>query len=69
MVTSAVATGDEGSASITVRVPVDKVQDAIAGLSGLGRIVSQQVTVEDRQESIDALRAARAGRSARRSRS
>jgi len=54
VVTSSVATGDEGSASITVRVPVDKVQDAIAGLSGLGRIVSQQVTVEDRQESIDA---------------
>jgi hypothetical protein len=54
VVTSSVATGDQGSASITVRVPVDKVQDAIAGLSGLGRIVSQQVTVEDRQESIDA---------------
>ena len=54
VVTSSVATGDEASASITVRVPVDKVQDAIAGLSGLGRIVSQQVTVEDRQESIDA---------------
>ena len=54
VVTSSVATGDQGSASITVRVPVDKVQDAIAGLSGLGRIVSQQVTVEDRQESIGA---------------
>ena len=54
VVTSSVATGDQGSASITVRVPVDRVQDAIAGLSGLGRIVSQQVTVEDRQESIDA---------------
>ena len=54
VVTSSVATGDQGSASITVRVPVDKVQDAIAGLSGLGRIVSQQVTVEDRQENIDA---------------
>jgi Domain of unknown function (DUF4349) len=54
VVTSSVATGDEGSASITIRVPVDRVQDAIAGLSGLGRIVSQQVTVEDRQESIDA---------------
>ena len=52
--TSSGATGDEGSASITVRVPVDKVQDAIAGLSGLGRIVSQNVTIEDRQESIDA---------------
>ena len=54
VVSSSDATGDEGSASITVRVPVDKVQDAIAGLSGLGRIVSQNVTIEDRQESIDA---------------
>jgi hypothetical protein len=54
VVSSSVATGDEGSASITLRVPVDRVQEAIAGLSGLGRIVSQQVTVEDRQESIDA---------------
>ena len=54
VVSSSVATGDEGSATLTLRVPVDKVQDAIVGLSGLGRIVSQQVTVEDRQESIDA---------------
>ena len=54
VVSSSVATGDEGSASITLRVPVDRVQEAIAGLSGLGRIVAQQVTVEDRQESIDA---------------
>ena len=57
VVSSSVATGDEGSASITLRVPVDRVQEAIAGLSGLGRIVAQQVTVEDRQESIDALSA------------
>lgn len=56
VVASSVATGDEGSASIVLRVPVDRVQDAIAGLSGLGRIVAQQVTVEDRQESIDAFR-------------
>ena len=54
VVSSSVGTGDEGSASIVVRVPVDKVQDAITGLSGLGRIVSQQVTTADRQESIDA---------------
>ena len=54
VVSSSVATGEEGSASITLRVPVDRVQDAITGLSGLGRIVLQQVTVEDRQESIDA---------------
>ena len=54
VVASSVATGEEGSASITVRVPVAKVQDAITGLSGLGRIVSQQVNVADQQESIDA---------------
>src|SRR5262245_9639303 len=56
VVSSSVVTGDEGSASITVRVPVDKVQDAITGLSGLGRIVSQQVNVEDRQETIDTIK-------------
>jgi len=55
VVASAVATGEEGSASITVRVPVNKVQDAIAGLSDLGRLVSQQVTIDDLQQSLDEL--------------
>jgi hypothetical protein len=40
---------------MTVRVPVAKVQEAIAGLSGLGSIVSQQVTIDDLQEELDAL--------------
>lgn len=53
VVSSSVATGDEASASITVRVPVEKVQDAIAGLSGLGRIVTQQVNVDDLQEGMN----------------
>ena len=55
VVSSSVATGDEGSAAITVRVPVGKVQDAITGLSGLGRIVSQQVTIDDLQATLDEL--------------
>jgi hypothetical protein len=55
VVASSVATGEEGSASITVRVPVNKVQDAIAGLSDLGRLVSQQVTIDDLQQSLDEL--------------
>jgi hypothetical protein len=55
VVSSSVATGEEGSATLTVRVPVGKVQDAIAGLSGLGRIVSQQVTIDDLQETLDQL--------------
>jgi hypothetical protein len=55
VVSSSVATGEQGSASLTVRVPVARVQDAIAGLSGLGRIVSQQVTIDDLQASLDEL--------------
>jgi hypothetical protein len=55
VVASSVATGEEGSASITVRVPVAKVQDAIAGLSDLGRLVSQQVAIDDLQQNLDEL--------------
>jgi hypothetical protein len=55
VVSSSVATGEEGSAAITVRVPVGRVQDAITGLSGLGRIVSQQVTIDDLQATLDEL--------------
>jgi hypothetical protein len=55
VVSSSVSTGEEGSAAITVRVPVERVQDAITSLSGLGRIVTQQVTIEDRQQTLDEL--------------
>jgi hypothetical protein len=55
VVSSSVATGEEGSASITVRIPVAKVQEAITGLSDLGRIVSQQVNIEDLQQTLDEL--------------
>ena len=55
VVSSSVATGAEGSASITVRVPVERVQDAITGFSGLGRIVTQQVTIDDLQQTLDEL--------------
>jgi hypothetical protein len=55
VVSSSVATGEEGQASITVRVPVGKVQEAITGLSDLGRIVSQQVNIEDLQQTLDEL--------------
>jgi hypothetical protein len=61
VVSSSVATGEEGSAAITVRVPVGKVQDAITGLSGLGRIVSQQVTIDDLQATLDELAGREAG--------
>jgi len=55
VVSSSVTTGSEGSASMVVRVPVGKAQEAIVGLSELGRIVSQQVNVQDLQDSLDSL--------------
>ncbi|HSI98532.1 MAG TPA: DUF4349 domain-containing protein [Gaiellaceae bacterium] len=55
VVSASVATGEEGSATLTVRVPVTKVQDAIVQLSALGRITSQQVTIDDLQEGLDDL--------------
>jgi len=38
-----------------MRVPVAKVEQAVVGLSSLGKITSQQVTIDDLQESLDAL--------------
>jgi hypothetical protein len=55
VVSASVATGDEGSAALTVRVPVARVQEAIVQLSALGRIVSQQVTIDDLQQTLDTL--------------
>jgi hypothetical protein len=55
VVSASVSTGDEGSAALTLRVPVAKVQDAIVQLSALGRIVSQQVAIDDLQASLDTL--------------
>jgi hypothetical protein len=49
------ATGEEGTASLTLRVPTERVQDAITRLSGLGTILAQQVQIDDLQESIDAM--------------
>jgi Domain of unknown function (DUF4349) len=54
VVTTTVLTGEEAGADLTVRVPVAKVQEAIVGLSALGSIVSQQVRIDDLQESVDA---------------
>ena len=55
VVSANVATGDQGSAALVVRVPVAKVQEAIVQLSALGRIASQQVTIGDLQETLDRL--------------
>jgi Domain of unknown function (DUF4349) len=49
------ATGGTGTATLTLRVPTDRVQDAIAQLTALGRITSQQVQLQDLQTQLDAL--------------
>jgi len=53
VVSSSVTTGEQGNAQLTVRVPADRVQEAIVGLSGLGRIVSQNVAIDDLQAGVD----------------
>jgi hypothetical protein len=47
------ATGDDGTASVTLRVPSARAADAVTRLSALGTIVSQNVQIDDLQESLD----------------
>ncbi len=49
------ATSDTGVSSLTLKVPTANVQDALVRLTGLGKIVSQQVQIDDLQGQIDEL--------------
>jgi hypothetical protein len=49
------ATGEDGAASVTLRVPSARAGDAVTRLSALGTIVAQNVQIQDLQESIDGL--------------
>lgn len=49
------ATGTDGAASLTLRVPSARAADAVTRLSGLGTIVAQSVQIDDLQESLDTL--------------
>jgi uncharacterized coiled-coil protein SlyX len=55
VLTANVNTGDNASAMLTLRIPVAKVQEAVTRLSALGTIVSQQISIQDLQEQLDAL--------------
>ena len=55
VVGASVVTGEGANAFITLRVPVAKVQEAVVGLSALGSIVSQQVSIQDLQATLDQL--------------
>src|SRR4051812_43508812 len=45
--------GKGGSASLVVRVPIDRVQDVIEEYSGLGTILSQKVSVLDVTKAVE----------------
>ena len=49
------ATSDTGVSSLTLRVPTANVQDALVRLTELGKIVSQQVQIDDLQAQVDEL--------------
>jgi hypothetical protein len=45
----------EGSATLSVRVPVSRVQAAVVSFSNLGRILAQQTQISDLQQRLDEL--------------
>ena len=49
------ATSDTGVSSLTLKVPTANVQDALVRLTGLGKIVAQQVQIDDLQGQVDEL--------------
>lgn len=55
LVTASYATADSGVSSLTLKVPTANVQQAIVRLSDLGRIVAQQIQIDDLQGQVDAL--------------
>jgi hypothetical protein len=55
LVTASYATSDTGVSSLSLRIPTAKVQEAIVRLSGLGKIVGQQVQIDDLQGQVDEL--------------
>jgi uncharacterized protein DUF4349 len=50
------ASGREGTAYLTVRIPIAHVQQAVVRFSGLGTILAQQVAIRDLQEQANAQR-------------
>ncbi len=45
--------GDDGDSLLVVRVPVGRVQDAIARFSQLGTIVAQRIDIQDVQQGVN----------------
>ena len=52
-VTYAAPTAKRGGAHLVLMVPIDRVQDALQRLSGLGTILAQHVSIQDLQRQVD----------------
>jgi hypothetical protein len=55
LVTASYATTETGVSSLTLKVPSANVQQAIVRLSDLGKIVGQQIQIDDLQGQVDEL--------------
>ena len=55
LVTASYATSETGISSLTLKVPTANVQQAIVRLSDLGKIVGQQIQIDDLQAQVDEL--------------
>jgi uncharacterized protein DUF4349 len=53
VVTARYSQGAEGDASLVVRVPIARVQDALVRFSSLGTILSQRISLQDLQGVLD----------------
>ena len=62
IVTARYSQAAQGDASLVVRVPIGRIQDALVRFSGLGTIVSQQISLQDLQPQADRLAKAIAAR-------
>jgi hypothetical protein len=55
VVSARYAQAAQGDGSLVVRVPIGRVQDAIAAFSGLGTILEQRISLQDIQPQADRL--------------
>jgi len=53
IVSASYARGKQGDSTLVVRVPVDKVQDAILRFSQLGTLLSQRIEIQDLQGGVN----------------
>jgi hypothetical protein len=65
VVSARYAQADQGDGSLVVRVPIGRVQDAIASFSSLGTILEQRISLQDIQPAADRLAKSIANKRAR----